>query len=810
MYISYNWLKDFIKLGVKIKPEELALKLTNHTVEVEGLTYQAESLAKVVIGKVLEIEKHPNADRLRVAVVDIKSKKLKIVCGAINLEIGQFVPVALVGAILPTGLEIKEAEIRGIKSSGMICAEDELGLGKNHEGIMILSPEAKIGDAFAKYLRADDVILEIDNKSLSNRADLLNHYGMARELSAIFDVALKPYNKFIDKFVFLDDKSSELEIKIEAKEACGRYQSVKIENIEIKESPNWVKERLIAAGQRPINNVVDLTNYVMLELGQPLHAFDAVKIGKINVRYAKKHEQLEALDGQEYILDRDDLVIVSGDTVLALAGIIGGKNSEISHETKSIILESANFKAGVVRKTSQKLCLRTESSTRFEKALDQTFTEIAILRFLTLLKETCPDFKIASRLIDLKNNNVSEVVIDLDLEWLNLKIGYEIPYSKSLSVLEKLGFKLIKTEQEKLVKVVVPSWRAVKEIKIKEDLAEEVLRLYGYDNVCSSLPNQELSLPELNSERLLERKIKNILALSFGSTEVYNYSFVGEDQLKKLNIEFINHLRLVKPLNETQTMLRQSLVPGLINNIKNNQAKSDYLCFFEIGSVFFSTPGHWRKEAEGESVLPYQEKRIGIVLADEEKDLLGRAKGIIEGLLHKIFFQKLEIEFVGSEIIPGWCRPTTAAKIKIFNKEIGLVSGLSTEAKININLKKAVVIVEINFSLLADLFLQHGNNSFKELSKYPPITRDLAFVFSKKIMYNDFRKEVIGFSNLIQSMELFDVYTGDKLESEEKSLAFHFSYQAEDRTLMASEVDQLQQELIKHLQEKFNIRVRDF
>lgn len=809
MYISYNWLKDFVKLTVKIKPEEIALKLTNHTVEVEGLTYQADSLAKVVVASVLAVEKHPQADRLRVAIVDIKSKKLNIVCGASNLAVGQLVPVALVGAILPGGLEIKEAEIRGVKSSGMICAEDELGLGKNHEGIMVLSAEAKPGESLAKYLRADDIIFEIDNKSLSNRADLLNHYGLARELSAIFDIALKPYNNFLDKFEFLSSAGNKLGVKVEAKELCSRYQALKIENIEIKESPAWIKERLIATGQRPINNVVDLTNYIMLELGQPLHVFDATKISKINVRRAEKNEQLEALDDKEYILDEEDLVIASGNKVVALAGIIGGRNSEINSESQALILEAANFKASTIRKTSQKLGLRTESSTRFEKALDPSLTETAVFRFLSLLKESCPNFKIASQLIDVNNNDSQEVIIDLDLKWLNLKIGQEIPQSKSLSILEKLGFKVTKKEQPNLYQVVVPSWRAVKEIKIKEDLVEEILRLYGYDNISASLPSQTLSLPELNKERILERRIKNILALWLGASEVYNYSFVGEDQLKKLNIEFLKHLRLVKPLNETQTMLRQSLVAGLVGNIKNNQAKSDQLCFFEIGSVFFNTPGQWRKEAEGESVLPYQEKRLGIILADEEKDIMGRLKGMVEGLLRNIFYKTLEVDFISSENMPGWSNPL-AARIKIFNKEIGIVSGVNQEVMSAVNLKKPVAIAEINFSLLTEIFLNQGTVNFKELPKYPPVMRDLAFVVSREIMYNDFRKEIIGFSELIKALDLFDVYAGSKLANEEKSLAFHFTYQSEEHTLTTGEVDAIQQDLIKHLQEKFNARLRDF
>jgi len=368
MYISLNWLKDFVKIPTKIEAAEIAKQLTSHTVEVEGFINQSEQFNKIVIGKVLEVKKHPNADRLRLAVVDIKKEKLNIVCGAPNLAEGQLVPVALIGAILPGGLEIKESEIRGEKSSGMICAEDELGIGKSHEGIIVLNENAKIGESFAKYLKVNDIILEVDNKSLSNRPDLLNHYGIARELSVIFDLSLKPYEKFLEKkFHFLTAKENKLEVKVEDKEACPRYMAVKIDGLEVKESPAWLKERLIAVNQKPINNIVDLTNYVMLECGQPLHSFDATKVEKIVVRRGQKNEIFETLDEKERNLNEDDLLITDGKNPIAVAGVMGGKNSGINNETKNIVLESANFKAANVRKTSQKLGLRTEASTRYEK-----------------------------------------------------------------------------------------------------------------------------------------------------------------------------------------------------------------------------------------------------------------------------------------------------------------------------------------------------------------------------------------------------------------------------------------------------------
>lgn len=810
MYISLNWLKDFIKIPAKITPLSLKDELTNHTVEVEGLVNQAEQFDKVVVGRVLSVEKHPNADRLRLAVVDIKKEKLSIVCGAPNLAVDQLVPVALIGAVLPNGLEIKAAEIRGIESHGMICAEDELGLGKYHEGILVLENKAKVGEPFAKYLQAEDIILEVDNKSLSNRPDLLNHYGLAREIAAIFDLPLKSYDKFFDRQAkFLDAKENKLAVKVENGELCPRYMAVRLDNIKITESPAWLKERLIAIGQRPINNIVDLTNYIMFDCGQPMHTFDAEKVAKIVVRRAKKEEILETLDEKERVLNTDDLVITDGKKAIALAGVIGGKNSEISDETTAIVLESANFLAASVRRTSQRLGLRTEASIRFEKSLDPNLPEAALFRFLALLKETCPEFKIASALIDVNQGAAKNIIVDLDLTWLAGKIGLAIPREEAINDLQKLGFS-IEDEKAKTLKVIVPSWRATKDISAKEDLAEEVLRLYGYDNIPSQLPTLALTLPEVNQERVWERKIKNILALKYSLSESYNYSFVGEDQLKKLNIDFSNYLSLANPLSDIQSLLRQSLVPGLAANLKTNQARSEDNGFFEIGSVFFKAPGALKKDQSEDGVLLYQEKHLGIALSGDSEDLFVRLKGIINNLFKNLFGYEFTTEFSTIENIPGWADKQTVAKINIVGQEIGLVALIGPEAKANLNLKKVAIIAELNFNLLIKLILDLPTFKFKEIAKYPPVRRDLAFVVDTKILYNDLRVEILKFDSLINSVELFDVYSGDKLPSGQKSLAFHLNYQSEERTLTAAEVDKIQTDLVAYLADKFEAKLRNF
>ncbi len=809
MYISLNWLKDFIKLPAKIDAAMISKELTGHTVEVEGFINQAKQFDKVVIGKVLEVKKHPNADRLRLALVDIKTKKLNIVCGAPNLAEGQLVPVALIGAVLPGGLEIKESEIRGEKSSGMICAEDELGIGKNHEGIIVLPETAKIGESFSKFLKVNDIILEVDNKSLSNRPDLLNHYGIARELGVIFDVSIKPYEKFFDKKIkFLDSKENKIEVRVEDKEACPRYMAVQIDGLEVKESPSWLKERLIAVNQKPINNIVDLTNYVMFECGQPLHAFSADKIEKIIVRRGRKDETIEALDEKERNLNEEDLLICDTKNILAIAGVMGGLKSGINKDTLSVVLEAANFKAGVIRKTSGRLGLRTEASTRFEKSLDANLCEVAILRFLMLLKEVCPQMKIASSLIDIKQNVEESKPVILDLAWLNKKIGQEIPKDEVIKTLKNLGFKIDDEKAESFL-ITIPSWRATKDVSTKEDLAEEVLRIYGYDNIKSELPLETLRLAEINQERLLERKVKNILALKHGLSEVYNYSFNGEDHLSKLGIDFSKHLRLANPLSDLQTILRQSLVPGLAANVKTNQAKSNSLRFFEIGSVFFNVPGDLKKEFNGDGTLPYQEKRLGLLLADDESDNFGNLKGIVNNLFQLLIEFNIETEFSAIDEIPGWADKNSAAQISIFGKEVGFIALVSKEVMGNLNLKKSTVIAEINFKILSDLILNLTSKIYQESGKYPAVVRDLAFVINEKILYNEFKKEIIEFNPLIRSIELFDVYIGNKLAGDEKSLAFHLCFQSDNKTLTTEEVESVIEALIKKLAEKFEAKLRN-
>lgn len=805
MKISFNWLKEFVKLPKSLTVEQLASLLTLHTVEVESVVQQQGAFSKVIVGQVLAVLPHPGADRLKLVDVDLGKEKIRVVCGAPNVAANQKVAVALPGAILPNGLELKETVIRGEKSTGMICAEDELGLGPDHEGILVLDKKAKKGQNFAIYLELNDAVLEIDNKSLSNRGDLWGHYGLAREVSAILNKPLADYQEFIKE---INHSAGEaLEVKVEAKDLCRRYLAWRVKNIKIEESPSWLKNKLLAAGVRPINNIVDATNYVMLESGQPLHAFSADGIERLVIRRAKIDESIETIDGKERLLSDQVLLIASDKEPLAVAGIMGGVNSGIKENTQEIILESATFDPVSIRKTTNFLNLRTEASMRFEKSLDPELAPVAMNRLATIIKTLCPSAEFINQATDVVNFKLEKKIIDFDLSWIKKSLGRDIPRKEVLAILQRLGFQIENSGQK--FSVTAPSWRAVKDINIKEDVLEEIARIFGYNNFEADRPAIKISpLPD-NPDLLLERKVKNFLARSAAMNEVYNYAFVGENQLLKLNLDFRNHLKLANPISENLNLLRQSLVPNLLNNIIHNQFNFKEFSLFELGRIFLPLSGQFDKNGNDQEKLPYQEKNLGLVIAGQQAQLKN-LKGILEALFIYLFNNKNITEFVYLENVPAWAQAESAAIIKVAGKDIGLLAKVDKQVATKINLKIDSVIAEINFAKLKDLYLSWPDRKYQALAKYPSLERDLAFVVDSKIMYNELHQAIINFDSLIVSADLFDVYIGPNLGENLKSLAFHIRYQSSDKTLLTEEADSLQVKLLKYLSDKFNAHLRDF
>lgn len=808
MNLSLNWLKDFVDIPKKMTPEELGLKLTMHTVEIDSVQKQVDKYKNIVVGKILEVSKHPDADKLQLAKVDINKQVLDIVCGASNIAAGQFVPVALVGAVLPNGAEIKEAEIRGQKSYGMLCAEDELVLGEDHSGILILDNKSRIGQDFSEYLKINDVIFEVDNKSITNRPDLWGHYGMARDIAAFLKIrTTKKFEQISKAKIKIDLKEIKLGVEVKDFKLCPRYMGIVMDGIKVEVSPKWLQERLISVGVRPINNIVDITNYVMLEIGQPMHAFDKNLVDEIIVRPAKEKEEIETLDGERRELDESDLVIADSKKAIAIAGVMGGANSEINNDTATIILESANFDFISIRKTSQKLGLRTEASMRFEKSLDPNLCELALARAVSLIKEICPKSKVVSEIADENKFSINQGPIELNLDWLNGFIGNDIGEGEIVSILKRLGFD-VKNKNNSLL-VTVPTWRATKDISIKEDLAEEIARIYGYDNLKLFMPKIEMKKPGVSVETELIDEIKQVLSGGVAMSEVYNYSFVGEDLLRKLNIDFSRHIHLANPISAQHTMLRQNLAPNLFSNVRVNQSRYEMFKIFEIGSVFLNIDGEKNKDAESGEKLPYQEKRLGILVAGEIKDnVFNEAKGIAEYLFDSLGLD-VRFDIAGVEAAPVWSDKNRTAKIKAGQKLVGFVSVLDKKIGTSLGIKKECAIAEISLKELLEVVGGAKEKKYKETDKYPSAVRDLAFVVNKKILYNDIKEEIEKYHEYIKEIELFDTYEGDKVGEGKKNLAFHIVYQA-GRTMTADEVDKLQQGLIKRMEEKFEAKVRNF
>ena len=604
MKLPVNWLKDFVKLPLKI--EKLSDILTFSGTEVEKIEVKGDNLKNIVVGEIITIVKHTNADKLKLCKVRVKKGKvLKIVCGANNVKVGQKVPVALPGAELPDGTKIEKTKIRGLDSEGMLMAEDELGIGDDHAGIYILGDKAKIGQSIRLALGLSEPVLDL--ALTPNRADCFSVLGIAREVAAVSKRKLN----FEPEKIKIKEKGNEinkwLTIKVNEKNLCPKYTARIIEEVEVGDSPEQIKNRLRAAGIRPVNNIVDATNYVMLELGQPLHAFDYDKLsGKkksIIVRKAKKDEKLKTLDGKERELETNMLVIADGQGAIALAGVMGGEKTEICKKTTRVILESAVFKPLSVRKTAQKLALRSESSNRFEKGLDYNMTEIALDRAASLIakltggKIVKGKFKTTHELKNLRPT------ITLSLDLLKTYLNTKPPISRLKQIFTSLGFEFIEAKEGKL-KLKVPSWRL--DVRTEEDLIEEVARLYDYNKLKPTFLKGILKPVELPKELYWQNKIKDLL-VSADMIEVYNYSNYSENLAKNFGLNPEKHYRVTNPLNPEQEYLRQSLIPMMLKNVALNSDYSEDLAIFEVGNVFLS--GH---------DLPKEEKMVAGVFAGEE------------------------------------------------------------------------------------------------------------------------------------------------------------------------------------------------
>ncbi|MEK7544961.1 MAG: phenylalanine--tRNA ligase subunit beta [Patescibacteria group bacterium] len=793
MRISLQWLSKFVKIP-EISGQEIAKTFTVHTAEVEEAIEEGKIFENMVLGKVVSMKPHPNADKLKIALTDIGSQKVQIVCGGVNLAEGMMVAVALPGARVKWHGEgelitLEKTAIRGEESFGMICAGEEIGMpaGGEHE-IMSLKTKKTPGTPLAEVFKKNDVILEIDNKSLTHRPDLWGHYGIAREFSAIFKTKLKPYEKG-EKIATLEDFGNKkiLTIEIQDKKICPRFAACIVTNVKIQESPQWLKRDLLAVGIRPVNNVVDVTNHVMMGLGQPMHAFDRKIVGDhLIVKSAEKNAKFETLDHKIRTLSDEDVVVANPKETLSIAGIMGGKNSEINSETTEIIFEAANWNPTLIRRTSTRHMLRTDAVQRFEKSLDPALAEIAIRRACTLLKQICPSAKIEGSLVDIKNYEEKTTLVEVDIERTQQKIGAKIPGTEMVKILKSLQFKA-KKEGKKLF-IEVPSWRATKDVAITEDIGEEIARMYGYAKLPVILPELAIAPPRENKDRALKHHARDILSLGLGFTEVYNYSFYSERDLKNALLAEETHLKLKNYLSEDQTHMRVSLVPNLLKNIAQNLRFFEQFKIYEIGHTY----------QEIKEYFPSEEKWICSAIVSKDENIFSEAKGVLEAFLEKFGSQTYEKRDEMSYCPYAHPKKFLAYEYESAN-EFARVFELHPIVKKNFGLEKAnIAIFEINLNKL--ITNRKEERRYESIPKFPGIEIDVSVLIDDQKKIKDLEK-VMNVSPLIKKIRLFDLYSGPNIESGKKSATFKILLQSEEKTLTDEEMKKVQTDIFKNLQE---------
>jgi len=748
MKISYNWLKEFV--GFNKSANELAKDLNLKSVAVEEVIQKIDD--NIIIGEVLAIKLHPNADRLSIVTVNNNREILQIVCGAKNFKVGDKVPLAQIGARIGD-IEITEAQIRGVKSYGMLCSERELNLSNAHEGIKILPDTYIPGKKLNDYI-AGDALLDIE--ITPQRGDLLSHIGIAREIKAIYEKKIK--NPEIAKNFA---SKTDLNVYIEEKSLCPQYYGLKINNIKIAPSPKWLKDRLVFLGIKPINNVVDITNYVLLELGQPLHAFDAQKIidNKIIVRVSGEMEKTITLDGASRTLPKNSLVISDKEKILAIAGIMGAKCSEISDNTKEIILESAEFDAKSVRKSSKQLGLSTEASYRFERGINSANVEFALKRATKLITEIAGGH--AEKIVSC-GQMPQEKQIKIDYNGINSLLGIEINKSKIIDILSRLDF-IVNNNIAK-----VPFYRH--DLNIWQDLAEEIGRIYGYDKI--KMQKIKNTKPYQKSSYFKKEKIKDELVKS-GFTEIYNYIYLSDKDIKTAEIPQNNLIEIANPIQNENKYLRSSLIPGLLKNVAKNPA-FDPILLFEFGNVFIEN-----KEIN----------HLGIIAAGKNAD--EAIKNVQDNLIKNLGANANDLQI--KSIPNNKLLQYKIKKSRVYATEFATQSILE---KITINDKTSL------------LDSSTPKINYHYISQFPPLCRDLAFIVDKNIDAQLITSNIKKYSDKVLLVELFDEFISPKFGTDKKNIAFHIFLQDIKKSLTNNEAESIIQEIIKMIKEKYSGKLR--
>ncbi|GAA6113137.1 phenylalanine--tRNA ligase subunit beta [Apilactobacillus apinorum] len=803
MKISYNWLKEYIDLDVSA--DDLAEKIERSSVEVDSVIKPSEGLKKIVVGKIVDMEDHPDSDHLHVCQVDVgEDEPVQIVCGAPNAQVGKNVIAALSGARVADNMKIKKSKMRGIQSNGMLCALDEIGYPKDvvpkewADGIYFLPEDATLGDDVFKYLGMDDALIDLD--VTPNRGDMLSIYGSVRDLSAIYN---KPFKFDIDKVSETSDKktSDQINSKVD-NEIAWSYLNRVVNNVEVKPSPIWMQVRLWNAGIKPVNNIVDITNYSMLKFGQPMHAYDLDKLaGTIEVRYARDGEKITTLDENEVELDGNDIVISDDNGAIAMAGVMGGLDSSITAETKNVVFECAVFDPIKVRKMARKHVIHTDASQRFERGVDPMGLE-DVLSSASEMARTIANGEVTSDTLVGSKYEAKKVEIDITDERINHVLGTSLSVEDITDIFNRLGFEVEVTDNN--MHVIVPTRRG--DIHIQADLIEEVARIYGYDNLPSTLPTTTMTTGGLNEEQLLIRKSGKLLE-GFGLTHAISYALTTADKAKMFMMDSSSETDLSYPMSSDHTTLRMNLVSGLLDDIAYNQArKVENVSLYEQGRVFYKQDDSQVRPDEIEHIAGAISGSMneGSWNQPEQKVDFYQIKGIVEEYLSTIGFDG-QISYKANsdynEMHPG-----RTADVYVHGHYVGFVGQVhpkvAKEFKIN-----DTYVFDLNLKTIIELPKQE--QSYELVSKYPSIKRDIAMLIDKNVENDNIVDVIVKRGGAyLTDVNLFDLYEGEHVPDDKKSLAYSLTFQNKHDTLVDEDVNSAMEKVQRNLEKEFNVEIR--
>ena len=811
MKVSLNWIRDYVQLPADADLKKLAYDLTMSTVEVEDTIELAKQFDHMVVGVINTIEQHPNADKLRVCMTDIGGRVESIVCGGSNLREGMKVAVALPGSVCRwhgggEPVEIKKSKLRGVDSYGMICGAVEIGLAdlfptKEEAHILDLSDfDAPAGTPLADALDLNDIILEIDNKSMTNRPDLWGHYGIAREIAALYDLPMKAFPRF-DRNVA---NTAGFHVTVEDAERCPRYLSAQIEGLSVKPAPYQMQSRIWKVGMRPINALVDITNYVMLATGQPTHAFDSDHIaGHVIVRRAGEGEKLLLLNGKELALSGDDLVIADDAGVVGLAGVMGGAKDSILPETDKVILEVANFDAKGIRRTALRYDNRTEASARYEKAIDPERCDQAFDLSMQLLGQLYPEMKVTG-LVDEYPQHLKQAEIDVPLSWLERRLGKRLPPEEIRHKMELLGYGIAFSGDN--MHVVVPTWRSTGDVSIQADIMEEVARMYGYENFEAEPITTTFDGAINQLDKDLERRIKEYLAIRCGMQEIFTYPWMEESYVNAVLQSTEGILSLSTPPSPAERFVRSSLLPNLCKAVVKNERYFDEFSIFETAQVFrdenYTSPYDPREK------LPSQRKNVAGAFVTTDKDitaLFRKAKGVVEMMARYVHMETLTFRQMEK---PVWADNVVWLNICRGEEKVGDLALLSKKVSMACGIKNLNVML---FQLDQDSLvpLKSRTNTFTHMAEYPMTDYDISLLLDGSVQWKDVLQTVGGIkSELLHGASFVDEYRGKQVPAGKKSLTLRLSIGSKEKTLTSSEIEEVASNVLNKIAKRFGAELR--